>query len=42
MVEQLKRQKQYYADIINELKYKILSIEEENRATFTTYSQIMR
>jgi len=42
MVEQLKRQKQYYADIINELKYRILSTEEENRATFAMYSQTMR
>lgn len=42
MVEQLKRQKQYYSDIINELKCRILSIEEENRATFAMYSQIMR
>eukprot|EP00102_Acyrthosiphon_pisum_P017190 XP_008188475.1 PREDICTED: uncharacterized protein LOC100570435 [Acyrthosiphon pisum] len=41
MVEQLKRQKQYYADIINELKYRILSVEEENRETFAMYSQTM-
>lgn len=42
MIEQLDRQKKYYADIINELKNRILSIEEENRATFAIYSQIMR
>lgn len=42
MEEQLDYQKQYYTDIINELKNRIMSIEEKNEATFATFSQIMR
>lgn len=42
MTEQLERQNQYYTDIINELQNRILSIDEENQATFAAFSQIMR
>lgn len=40
--EQLDHQKQYYANIISKMKNKILSVEEENCASFTSYSRIMR
>ncbi|XP_050054897.1 uncharacterized protein LOC114132904 isoform X3 [Aphis gossypii] len=41
ILKQLERQKQYYADIIIELKNRILSIEEENQTTFAVFSQKM-
>ncbi|KAL5233335.1 hypothetical protein ACI65C_000745 [Semiaphis heraclei] len=40
MIEQSERQKQYYSDIVNELKNRILSTEEEKLASFVMYSQI--
>lgn len=42
MEQQLKLQKRYYADIIRELKMRILSIEKQNQITFTDFSQIKR
>lgn len=42
MIEQSERQKQYYSDIVNELKNRILSTEEEKLASFVMYSQIAR
>lgn len=42
MEEQLEYQKEYYIDIINELKNRILLIEEKNQATFSIFSEIMR
>lgn len=40
--EQLDHQKQYYANIISEMKNKISWTEEENRSSFTSFSKIMR
>lgn len=40
--EQLKYQNKYYQNIINELKNKILSVQEENQNTFTAFSQVER
>jgi len=42
MIKQSERQKQYYSDIVNELKNRILSTEEEKLASFVMYSQIAR
>jgi hypothetical protein len=42
MEQQLEHQKQYFKEIIKELKSRILSVEEENQTTFTAFSQIMR
>lgn len=40
--EQLDHQTKYYTAIVNELKNRIMSIEEKNEVTFATFSQIMR
>jgi len=42
MIEQSERQKQYYSDIVKEIKNRILSTEGENLASFVMYSQIAR
>lgn len=40
--EQFKYQKEYYKDIINVLKSKILLVQEENQKTFNAFSQVAR
>jgi len=42
MIAQSERQKQYYSDIVNELKNRISSTEKEKLASFVMYSQIAR